>query len=342
MHRSTRLALAVFAALLMIVGAYTAYWFYVAGQIRDGIAAWAKSAKAEKIEASWQRIHVGGFPTAFRVELETAALRDNAVTPSPEVQIPSLSGIARPWYFADWRLMAPLGFVGTLAGSGDRAAVKLAAQGAHGLVSIEPEGGWKLWLRVDDANLEAAGRVRINAADTWIAVPPTAPHTHTDSKIALAGSARQVELPVAISPLGSTIDELDVGLTVKGAISDGKLADVAAAWRDAGGTIELDRLRLIWGGLGATAAGTIALDQQLQPIAGFSGAIQGYDSILSALVESGRMRATDAGLARIALTMLAKAGPDGKPEIKTAFTIQNGQMFLGPVKLGKVPHLAWN
>ena len=51
------------------------------------------------------------------------------------------------------------------------------------------------------------------------------------------------------------------------------------------------------------------------------GAIQGYDLILTALVQNGQMRATDAGLARIALTMLAKAGPDGKPEIRTAFTI---------------------
>jgi hypothetical protein len=53
------------------------------------------------------------------------------------------------------------------------------------------------------------------------------------------------------------------------------------------------------------------------------------------------MRATDAGLARLALAVLAKAGPDGKPEIATAFTIQNGQMFLGPVKLGRAPRITW-
>jgi hypothetical protein len=53
------------------------------------------------------------------------------------------------------------------------------------------------------------------------------------------------------------------------------------------------------------------------------------------------MRATDAGLARLALAMLAKAGPDGKPQIATAFTIQNGQMFLGPAKLGKAPRIVW-
>jgi hypothetical protein len=154
--------------------------------------------------------------------------------------------------------------------------------------------------------------------------------------------ANQINLPVAVGPLGDTIDELGFGATVKGAIPSGKLADAVAAWRDAGGTIELDNLRLKWGALNATATGTIGLDQELQPTGGFSGAIQGYDQILTALVQNGQMRASDAGLARIALTLLAKAGPDGKPEIRTAFTIQNGQMFLGPAKLGRVPHIAWD
>jgi hypothetical protein len=39
--------------------------------------------------------------------------------------------------------------------------------------------------------------------------------------------------------------------------------------------------------------------------------------------------------------MLAKAGPDGRPQIATSFTIQNGQMFLGPARLGPVPRIAW-
>jgi hypothetical protein len=53
------------------------------------------------------------------------------------------------------------------------------------------------------------------------------------------------------------------------------------------------------------------------------------------------MRPDAAGLARLALAVLARAGPDGRPEIKTAFTIQNGEMFLGPAKLGKAPRIAW-
>jgi hypothetical protein len=341
MRRPTRLGLAILAALLVTAGAYTIYWFVVAGEIKDGVIAWAQSARADKIDVSWQKINVTGFPIIFQVELQTAVLRDNAVSPSPEIRVPSLSGAARPWDFDNWRIAARSGFSADLAGARERAAIELTAQNADGVVAIEPKGGWKLWLTLQDASVAAADRVRISSADVWIFVPPKAPREHTDPSVALALNLRQVQLPVAIGPLGDNLDDLSFGVTVKGAIPNGKLAQAAAAWRDAGGTIELDNLRLHWGGLGATATGTVALDQELQPIGGFSGAIQGYDQILTALVQSGQMRATDAGLARIALTMLAKPGRDGKPEIKTAFTIQSGQMFLGPAKLGKAPRLTW-
>jgi hypothetical protein len=341
MRRPTRLGLAILAALVVIAGAYTVYWFVVAGQIKNSVDVWAQSERADKIDVSWQGVTVRGFPVAFRVELDRAALRDNAVSPSPELNIPIVSGTARPWDFADWRLRAQAGFSVELAGAGERAPVKLTTRTADGVVSVAPEGGWKLWLGVQDVAVDAANRVRISSAGGWVIVPPKPPLQHTDPALGLALNFRHVHLPIAVEPLGDTIEQLDFNVTVKGGLPSGKLAKVAAAWRDAGGTIELDNLLLSWGGLGAAATGTVALDQDLQLIGGFSGAIQGYDKVLTALVQNGHMRATDAGLARIALTMLAKAGPDGKPEIKTAFTIQNGQMFLGPAKLGKAPRITW-
>jgi hypothetical protein len=341
MRRPTRLGLAILAALLVMASAYTAYWFIVAGEIKDGVIAWAQSARGDKIDVSWQKISVTGFPITFRVALAAAALRDNAVSPPPEIRIPSLSGTTRPWDFDNWRIKAPAGFSAELAGGGEREPMKLTAETAEGVAAIEPHGGGKLWLTLQDAGIAAAKQVRIGSADAWIIVPPVAPRQHTDSKVGLAFNLRQVKLPVAVGPLGDNLDGLAFGVTVKGAIPNGKLAQAATAWRDAGGTIELDNLRLIWGGLGATATGTAALDQELQPIVDFSGAIQGYDQILAALVQSGQMRAADAGLARLGLTMFARAAPDGRPQINTAFTIHNGQMFLGPAKLGKAPRLTW-
>jgi hypothetical protein len=341
MPRSTRFGLVVFAALLVVGIGYTAFWFLVARRIETGVADWALSQRADKIDFSWQKMRVSGYPVAFRVDLDSAALRDGAVTPSPEFHIPALSGTARPWDLADWQIAAPEGFTAELAAARRSSPAKLISRTADGLTSIESDGGWKLWLDLKDVTVEASAQIRVSSARTTVNVPPRPPRGDNEPAIGLAVDASQINLPLAVGPLGDTVDELDFGATVKGAIPSGKLADAVAAWRDAGGTIELGNMRLKWGALNATGTGTIALDQELQPTGGFSGAIQGYDQILTALVQNGQMRATDAGLARIALTLLAKAGPDGKPEIRTAFTIQNGQMFLGPAKLGRLPHIAW-
>src|SRR6516165_3495409 len=109
MRRPTRLGLAVVAVLLILLGAYTAYWLIIARRITDGVAAWAQTERAEKIDASWERIGVAGFPFACRVELENAMLRDGRLTPSPELRVPAVSASARPWDFASWRMVAPGG-----------------------------------------------------------------------------------------------------------------------------------------------------------------------------------------------------------------------------------------
>ena len=341
MRRPTRFGLAVVAVLLVLLGAYTAYWLIVARRITDGIAAWAQSERAEKIDAWWQRIGVAGYPFACRVELDNAVLRDGRLIPSPELRVPAVSATARPWDFASWRLSAPAGLSAVLAGGGDRPPLKLAASAAAGVLTVNPEAGANLWLNLQDVSADAGQTVPISSADAWVILPAKPPGLSTDPALGIALDLRQVRLPDMTSVLNDTIDELAFGITVKGAVPSGKLAQAVSRWRDAGGTVELDDLHLNWGGVGATASGTIALDRELQPVGGFSGAIAGYDQILTGLVQSGRMRAADAGLARLALALLAKAGPDGRPEIKTAFTIQNGQMFLGPAKLGKAPRIAW-
>ena len=139
MPRSTRFGLVILAALLVVAGGYTAYWFLVAYRIEAGIADWALSQQADKIDLSWHNVWVSGYPAAFRIDLGSAELRDGAITPSPELHIPVLSGTARPWDFADWRLAAPEGFRADFAAAGGRTPAKLIAQTADGVVSIGPE-----------------------------------------------------------------------------------------------------------------------------------------------------------------------------------------------------------
>ena len=327
--------------LLACGGAYTVYWRIAAGRIKEEFAAWVQDRRAGKLDVSWQKLRVTGFPIAFRVELKGAAFRYVAVSPAPVLRIPALSGSARPWNPTRWRLAARKGLTAEIAGAAGRAPIRLAARSATGAVAVALSGGATIWLTLENTVAEEGERVDVGLADSWLVLPSQPPGAHTEPLFGIALRLQQMRLPVAVAPLGNTIDDLSAGLTVKGALPPGPLIRAISAWRDAGGTVELDHLRLRWGALGAKGAGTMALDQDLQPIGGFSGAIEGYGEILTALVKSGRMGAQEAGLARLALTMLAKAGPDGRPEIATSFTIENGEMYLGPARLGPAPRIGW-
>jgi hypothetical protein len=53
------------------------------------------------------------------------------------------------------------------------------------------------------------------------------------------------------------------------------------------------------------------------------------------------LRPGDGAVAKIGLGLLAKAGADGTPQIETPLTVQNGQLFIGPARVAKLPVFTW-
>ena len=341
MRRPTRLGLAVAVLLVAVFGAYSAFWFVVADRLEGGVAQWAASLRAQNLDLSWRAIRVGGFPLSFRVVLSKVRLSDLAATaPNRELQVPLLSGNASPWNLRSWQLTAPDGLSAT-ANLAAGAVATLSAHKASGSVAIADEGGGTLWLGLSEPVAEAGGHLAARDAELWLTLPPHQPQSHTERAVGVAVDLQGLSLPAVPAPFRNPVDEIAFGVTAMGPVPGSPARQAAAAWRDAGGTLELDHFALRWGTLGVTGTGTLALDADLQPIGGFSAAVEGYNELLKALVGAGRMRAGDARLAQLALAMLAKAGPDGRPEIATSFTIQDGEMFLGPAKLGKAPRIVW-
>jgi hypothetical protein len=342
MRRSTPLIIvAVVVLLLAVIGGYVAYWHYVAGQIENGLVAWQQSESKHKVEASWQRLRVVGFPFAFRIKIDHAVFRDFSRSPAPELRLAQLSGTARPWDFDNWQLGAPAGFTAALAPAGGQPVAELTVKSARGAAAIGAKDAAWIWLGMQDLAARAAATVPIRSADAWVLLPAKPAVKDTDPGLGLAADLRHVGVAAPPVNFGKIIDEFAFGVTLKGVLPPGPLAQAAARWRDAGGTIEVENLHVDWSGLGISANGTLALDQKLQPIAAFSGGIEGFGAILAALVAADQMTPEQASLVQIALNMLAKPGPDGKPQITAPFTIQNGKMYLGPARLGAIPRIVW-
>jgi len=337
MRRATILALV--GILVVAFGAYSAIWWVAAGKIKLAAGDWAQAVHQRQIDVSWQDIRVAGYPFTFRLELSDVVLADKAPDPAVELRAPQMSASIWPWNFHEVWLDVP-SRISLRAGSDSAPIAKLDASAADGALAIAGDKT-TIWLTLYQPKLDATIALSARIVSAWVIVPAHPPASHADPGIAVAAIAHDLVVPVAPPEFSKTVNELGFGLTMMGALPTGPPREAAAAWRDAGGTLELDHLDLRWGAIGATASGTLALDADLQPVASFSGAISGYDQLLNALVAAGRVKASDARGARLALSMLGRVGPDGRPQISTTFAIQDGEMQLGPAKLGKAPHIDW-
>jgi len=340
MRRPVRLGL--IAAIIVILGAggYTLFWRMAAGRIEDGAAGWAAAMRAQGIAASWQTLRVSGYPFSFRIELTAAHLASTAPNLAGELTAPSLTATVGTTNLHAATLTAPEG----LSVSGEGLATLKAAD-AVGTVAAGAQGGATIWLRLSGVTAEAsalpAAPAGAKTAQLWLELPAAPPKTHTDRNVAIAVDLTGLSVPLAPEALGGTIDDAAIGVTVMGPVPPGTPREAAAGWRDAGGTIELDHLHLGWGGLDADASGTVALDRDLQPEGSLSGSLGGYDKLIAALVSAGRVKGSDASRLRLVLGLLARPGPDGKPRLAAALTLQDGVLSMGPITFGRVPRIDW-
>ena len=107
------------------------------------------------------------------------------------------------------------------------------------------------------------------------------------------------------------MDEFAFDLTVLGPLPNLPPRQAAEAWRDAGGTIEVEKIAARSGDLAVDGSGTFALDRDLQPEAAFSGSVQGYDKLIAGLAEAGILPPGGSALARIGLSLLSRPGAKG-------------------------------
>jgi hypothetical protein len=342
-----RLAWILPALVLVVLAAgYTLYWFHVAGLVRQGIVDWIEARRQEGYSVGADRIGVSGFPFVVRARLDGAVMAQDRAQPGWELRLPALVGEAMPWSPNRWTLAGERGGRLHLDPGPARPSVTIEAARLGGLVAPTPPGeaaggGTTVEVTAEDVTVQADQRLRIARAAVSAALPakPRVGHLETWSRASL--HLDQVTLPMPVGPLGQSVDQLALTAAVKGSLPRGALRDALARWRDEGGTIELESFRLAWGKLLAVASGTLALDEQLQPIGSLSATVQGQNEILDALAAGGTMKQGDAQLAKVALGFLAKPAPDGRPQITAPVRIQNSEVYLGPARIARLPRFTW-
>ena len=329
----------VIASCVVLAGAaavYGAYWLATAEKLRSGIERWAAQRQDEGQNLRWTTLAIGGFPLSFRVEVAGIGL--DGTRPLPFIaESPVLIGEARPWNLRFWWLSAPAG--AQLAIPVEGATIKTAV--LDGTLALGAAEGTAVTLNARDVALAGSSSVHLAQGELALTLPERAAEDHRDTAFTATVRLDDLTLPYALAPLGAKVDALTFSGSVKGAWPPGKLRDALALWREDGGTIELQDGSIRWGAFAVSANGTLALDEALQPIGALTATIEDHDAVIDTAVAQGSLRSSDASLAKAVLDMLAKPGPDGKPQIKVPLRLQDRRVYLGPARIATLPPVSW-
>jgi hypothetical protein len=352
-----RVALAALVFILLAGLAWTGYWFHGAGQLRDGVLAWAEERRAAGDAVTLGEVSVTGFPLRYDLALSAPTVGTRKDGKPLIWQGPPTTVTFRPWNFDRFTFRSGGRHRIDHAEADLPTPVLVDAAGAFGGGRIAPDGRLAV-LDLDFQSVQfgterrpdmlrferAVAKLRLPSAaglpDESARTEPGETQDSAALRIEIAGLTLPEE---AEGPLGKTVDLIVLVCGVRGAISNDAPDAALMAWRDSGGTLEIYEQRLVWGDLHVDASGTATLDAEMRPLGALTAKIRGYTQTLDALVAAGAMERRPAEIAKFLLGMMAEWPDDsGKPVLIMPLTAQDGIFSVGPINLFRLPPLRWS
>jgi hypothetical protein len=316
-----------------------AIWYWAAGLLRDGVAAWAEARRAEGLTVSHgEPGEVTGFPWEVRTRLESPSI----AAPDWGWSGEALEIVGHPWAWDRLTLLAPGRQSVTLPLRGHPATFTGRAETFEATVVLARGKARSLDAILRGLKLASAEPVLDLAADRLRIVLGRGDGTGDSGNLHL--EADRLDLPNGRldPPLGRRLESLVADAVITGPLPAALTYEPLLAWRNEGGTIEIPSVSLSYGPLSLTGNGTIALDGRMQPTAAFGTKAQGFIEVVDILERRGLVRPNDAGTVKMLLGVLAKSSPgDGKPTLDLPLTVQGRRLFAGPVPLVRLEEVVW-
>lgn len=347
---------ALLIGVAVLVGGWGVAWKIAASRARDAVTTWAERQRAEGMGVHWSEMTTDGFPSRVVLTLRDPQVRFPASAGGGGWAAPVLSVSAAPWAPRHLTITAPGEHLANFVADGQVFQTRTTAAQARLELELDDDGSV---LAADAAladlrteGLLPGGPVTLDAlAADFVHNPGGAAsflgrreETETGVYAALSATLTGLTLPQAVAtPLGSRVQTAELSAAMTGDLPAGEsLRERVRGWSEEGGTVEIDRLRVVADPLSLAAAGTLTLDKWLQPQMALSSQIRGFFEALDVLVEKDLIRGRDASIAKVVLGVMAKQPPDGGPAaLELPITVQERMLYLGPVALAKLPPLRW-
>lgn len=328
---------------LVLVAVLAGGWYAAASAITNAVGNWAEQQRQQGMTASWQTYDMTGFPVRLTGIMQGARFTGQNGELAWSWTPPPLALRFFPLSPNQVEVDAPGAHAIQLTAGANAADLQATAAVATSRVEVSPSGAIEvLFLALEDlavsdgvSGLRArAGRVNLNAEVIAGAGQPI---------VVSRGQIIDLRLPPELdTPLGQNVPFASFDAALVGALpADPTAADVAR-WRDAGGTVDLRAMDLVWGPLRAVGTGSLTLDADLQPTGEISARIEGLDGAIKAFEEAGLIDTNAAALARIAIVALSRpSGTGGRAAVELPLRIDQRRLSLGPLQLFTLPSIRW-
>ena len=340
-----RLLILAAVGLVVLVAAYCVYWFVLARIVASDIANWRDQQRALGYTVSIaEQPAIDGFPFSLHAHLGGPDI----IAPGGlwHWQGPDTDLRLAPWAPLDLVFIAPGHHHLSVGGIAPR-DVSIDADKLIFTLDLNQSG------QASDFGLQATGATLADsiAGTTTVASAAMGGHLPWPAKpgpdvssLDLTVDATGLNLPSGMrAALGQRIDKVHLVSQLMGAVPAAPPLDALAGWRDGGGVIQLRESGIDWGPISASGDGTIALDEKLQPLAAGTVRVAGLPETLDMLAAAGSVPQGQATLAKLMFgAVAATPAGGGRPQVALPLTIQNGYVYMGPIKLAPLQPIDWN
>lgn len=332
---------------LVILLLFTQGWFMLADSVTEGWTRWAAAQKTNGWTITSEPPQRRGYPV--KVDIGLPSLR--IIGPAGGLEAQSAALTFNGWAPGTpiFRITGPVTL--TLA---DGQKLSGAVEEAKGTLTQSTTGIALSVIITNFRGRQMTTGVPVSLDSLTLTVDPLTSGAGAPDRTPvyrLAGAIKALTLPQTVTgQFGTALTEAVLQGEIRGpfvvpgtggAKGPATLVQALKTWRDGGGTLEVQRLYVDWAPLKIGVAGTMALDEGLQPEGAFSTSINGLVPMLDRMERQGVVRGRDASIARVLLGAMGQRGADGSVTHSLPLSIQNQKLTVGPVPLIQMPPVRW-
>jgi len=321
-----------FIGVILLVVAYTAYWLYAQGQIRQSVTAWIELQRQSGYEIEHAPVRVGGYPFRFEVRIADATVSTPDTVEGWTLEGGRTVAVAMPYDFNHWIVEIHDPMTVNFDNGG---AYRLATEATRFSIRSGRGGTQRLAVEIDDLGVETLSgpQAAIERVGHLRLISELTGEDTLDTQLAAGGiTIGDVALDEALlEELGTEIGlvRLEISVTHWSDLARDARTDM---WREAEGRVEISESGIDWGSIAFQAEGSLTVDAAGYPDGRVSLFVLDPEALADVLVASGTVRGENEN----ALRLLAQSAPRSERGTAVPLTLRRGGVFLGPVRIAEL------